>query len=490
MSAYTFWFITGSQDLYGEETLKQVEKDSKEMVASLNASGRLPWPVGFKAVVLDSDGIRKVMEQAGIDDSCAGVITWMHTFSPAKMWISGLKALRRPLLHLHTQFNKRIPLEMIDMDYMNLHQSAHGDREFGFICSRLRLPRKVVSGHYEDESVLNGIASWMRSAVGVAVSKNLKCARFGDNMRHVAVTEGDKVEAQIKLGWEVNYLPVGMLAEETLKVTEKEIDTIYAEMLKCYKIVTGDIDSVRYQIRIEAAMGKLFDRYGVMAFTTTFEDLYGLEQLPGLACQRMMEKGAGFAGEGDWKTACLLAVMKRMEEGLPGGSSFMEDYTYHYEGDGLILGAHMLEVDPSIAKGEISIDVEPLGIGNRKPPARMKFMGKTGEAICVSIIDMGDRLRMIVTDVEAVEAIGEMPKLPVAQVMWKPLPNLKTASEAWIYAGGAHHTVMSYSLNAEHMRDFAEIVGIEFVHIGRNTEINSFKHELRISDVVWRGSNE
>jgi L-arabinose isomerase len=486
MSMYKFWFITGSQDLYGEETIKQVEIDSKEIVASLNASGRLPWEIEFKTVVLDSGSIRKVMELASIDESCAGVITWMHTFSPAKMWITGLKALRRPLLHLHTQFNKRIPIDKIDMDYMNLHQSAHGDREFGYICSRLRLPRKVVSGYYEDQTVLDGIGAWMRSAVGAAVSKDLKCARFGDNMRHVAVTEGDKVEAQIKLGWEVNYVPVGMLSEETAKITDDEVEAIYSEMLQRYNIVTKDTDAVKYQIRIEAAMNKIFEKYGAIAFTTTFEDLYGLEQLPGLACQRMMEKGIGFAGEGDWKTACMLAVMKRMEEGLSGGSSFMEDYTYHYEGDGLILGAHMLEVDPSIGSGEVSIDVEPLGIGGRKSPARMKFKGKVGDAICVSLVDMGDRLRMIVTDVEAVESIGDMPRLPVAQVMWKPLPNLKTASEAWIYAGGAHHTVMSFSLNAGHMRDFAEIAGIEFVHISKDTEINTFKHELLLADAAWR----
>lgn len=486
MSKYKFWFVTGSQDLYGEETIKQVEIDSKEIVESLNASKKLPWSVEFKAVVLDSTSIRKVMEQAGVDESCAGVITWMHTFSPAKMWIAGLKALRKPMLHLHTQFNKRIPLDKIDMDYMNLHQSAHGDREFGYICSRLRLPRKVVSGYYQDEDVLNEISSWMRSAVGAAVSKEIKCARFGDNMRHVAVTEGDKVEAQIKLGWEVNYLPVGLLAEETAKVTEEEVDAIYGEMLKRYNIVTKDISSVKYQIRIEAAMAKIFDKYGAAAFTTTFEDLYGLEQLPGLACQRMMEKGIGFAGEGDWKTACLLAVMKRMEEGLMGGSSFMEDYTYHYEGDGLILGAHMLEVDPSIADGEVKIDVEPLGIGGRKPPARMKFKGRAGDAICVSMIDMGDRLRMIVADVEAVEPVGDMPRLPVAQVMWKPLPDLRTSSEAWLYAGGAHHTVLSYTLDAEVMRDFAEMIGIEFVHINKSTEINSFKHELQVSDAAWR----
>lgn len=483
---YCFWFVTGSQDLYGEETLKQVGLDSREVTDSLNASGNLPWPVEFKALVLDSDSIRKVMEQAGTDENCAGVITWMHTFSPAKMWISGLKALRRPLLHLHTQFNRKIPLEQIDMDYMNLHQSAHGDREFGYICSRLRLPRKVVSGYYKDKAVLDEIASWMRSAVGIAVSKDLKCARFGDNMRHVAVTEGDKVEAQIKLGWEVNYLPVGLLAEEVGKVTGEEVDAVYQEMLGMCRLETGDVDSVKYQVRIEAAMRKIFKSYGVSAFTTTFEDLYGLDQLPGLACQRMMQQGTGFAGEGDWKTACLLTVMKQMEQGLSGGSSFMEDYTYHYEGDGLILGAHMLEVDPSIAEGEVTIAVEPLGIGGRKPPARMKFKGRTGNAICVSLVDMGDRLRMICTEVEAVKPVGDMPKLPVAQVMWKPLPDLKTASEAWIYAGGAHHTVMSFSLNAGHMRDFAEIAGIEFVQIGRNTEINAFKQELLLSDAAWK----
>jgi len=486
VSNYQFWFITGSQDLYGKETIRQVEADSREIVKSMNASGRLPWSVEFKAVVLDSESIRKVMEQASTDDACAGIVTWMHTFSPAKMWIAGLKALQRPMLHLHTQFNKEIPLDRIDMDYMNLHQSAHGDREFGYICSRLRIPRKVVSGYFRDEEVLANIAGWMRSAVGIAVSKRIKCARFGDNMRHVAVTEGDKVEAQIRLGWEVNYLPVGLLAEETSNVADAEIDQIYAELQKAYGIVTDDIGAVKYQIRIEAAMQKIFRKYDASAFTTTFEDLYGLDQLPGLACQRMMQKGIGFAGEGDWKTACLLAVMKRMEEGLGGGSSFMEDYTYHYEGDGLILGAHMLEVDPSIADGAVSIDVEPLGIGDRNPPARMKFKGKTGAAICVSLVDMGNRLRMIVADVEAVEPIGNMPKLPVAQVMWRPLPDLKTSSEAWIYAGGAHHTVLSFSLNAEHMRDFAEIAGIEFVHINKDTNINQFKQALSATDMGWK----
>jgi L-arabinose isomerase len=486
MRNYSFWFITGSQDLYGKETINQVEIDSKQMVESFNASGKLPWKIEFKAVALDSGSIQKIMEQASIDDSCVGVITWMHTFSPAKMWIAGLKALRRPLLHLHTQFNEKIPLDQIDMGYMNLHQSAHGDREFGYICTRLRLSRKVVSGYYKDPAVLNAISDWMRSAAGIMVSKNLKCARFGDNMRHVAVTEGDKVEAQIRLGWEVNYLPVGKLAEEIANITEAEVDTIYSEMDKKYRIITKDTEAVKYQIKIEAAMKKIFDAYDVSAFTTTFEDLYGLDQLPGLACQRLMEQGTGFAGEGDWRTACLLTVMKSMEEGLSGGSSFMEDYTYHYEGEGLVLGAHMLEVDPSIGEGEISIDVEPLGIGSRKPPARMKFKGKAGNAICVSLIDMGDRLRMIAADVEAVKPVGDMPRLPVAQVMWKPLPDLKTGSEAWIYAGGAHHTVLSYSLNAGHMRDFAEMAGIEFVHIGNDTKIDTFKQQLMLSDAAWK----
>ncbi|NMA66619.1 MAG: L-arabinose isomerase [Clostridiaceae bacterium] len=486
MSDFKFWFITGSQFLYGEETIRQVKLNSEKIVKSLNSSGKLPWEIELKDVVLDSDSIRDVLKQASADDSCAGVITWMHTFSPAKMWIAGLKALRKPLLHLHTQFNKKIPLEEIDMDYMNLHQSAHGDREFGYICTRLGLSRKVISGYYEDEKVLDEMAVWMRSAVGVAVSEKIKCVRFGDNMRHVAVTEGDKVEAQIKLGWEVNYLPVGTLAEETKKVTDQEVDAIFDEMSKRYEIITKDIDAVKYQIRIEAAMNKIFEEYNASAFTTTFEDLYGLDQLPGLACQRMMEKGIGFAGEGDWKTACLLAVMKRMEKGLSGGCSFMEDYTYHYEDKGIILGAHMLEIDPSIGEGKVSIDVEPLGIGDRNPPARMKFKGKEGNAICVSLIDMGNRLRMIVSDVLCVKPIGDMPRLPVAQVMWTPLPDLKTASEAWIYAGGAHHTVLSYSLTAEHMRNFAEIAGIEFVHINNNTEINSFKQELLLADAAWR----
>ncbi|MGI6577313.1 MAG: L-arabinose isomerase [Eubacteriales bacterium] len=486
LDSYYFSFIVGSQDLYGPETLRLVEKNSREIVDSMNSSGSLPWEIRFSSVVIDSNAILDAMEKANSDKNCAGVIVWMHTFSPAKMWIAGLKALRLPLLHLHTQYNKEIPVNEIDMDYMNLHQSAHGDREFGYICARLRLARKVVTGHYTNSAVLNEVDLWMRAAIGFAVSRELKCERFGDNMRQVAVTEGDKVEAQIKLGWEVNYLPVGELVAEIDKVTDEEVTEIFNEFNSKYTIDTDDLDAVHYQARIEIAMKKLFEKRDSIAFSTNFEDLYGLKQLPGLAVQRLMGDGFGFAGEGDWKTACLQAVMKRMEAGLQGGSAFMEDYTYHLSDDSLVLGAHMLEVDPSIATGEIKISVEPLGIGNRMPPARMKFVSRTGNAICVSLVDMGDRLRMICADVEVVDPVAEMPNLPVAQVMWRPLPDLKTSSEAWIYAGGAHHTVLSLSLTAEHMRQFAEMVGIEFVHIGADTDINTFRENLLAADVVWR----
>lgn len=488
LTLYNFRFVVGSQDLYGEETLRQVEKNAREIVSSLNESGLLPWKIQPPTVAIDSNAILDAMQEANNDKSCAGVIVWMHTFSPAKMWIAGLKALRLPLLHLHTQFNKEIPVNEIDMDYMNLHQSAHGDREFGYICSRLRLARKVVTGHYTDIAVLEEIALWMRASIGSAFSRELKCERFGDNMRQVAVTEGDKVEAQIKLGWEVNYLPVGELVTAINSLTEEEVDELIREYELLYTIDTTDTDAVRYQARIELAMKKLFEERSASAFSTNFEDLYGMEQLPGLAVQRMMEQGYGFAGEGDWKTACLQAVMKRMEFGLVQGSSFMEDYTYHMADNGLVLGAHMLEVDPSIAEidGEKTISVEPLGIGNRKPPARMKFVSRTGDAICVSLVDLGNRLRMICADVEVVEPVADMPNLPVAQVMWRPLPDLKTSSEAWIYAGGAHHTVLSLSLTAEHMREFASINGIEFVHINANTDINAFRDSLIAADAVWR----
>jgi L-arabinose isomerase len=484
---YEFWFITGSQHLYGPETLKHVAEDSRAIVEGLNKSRLIPANIVYKPTVTTPEEITQVIKEANYDDKCAGIITWMHTFSPSKMWINGLKSLNKPLLHFHTQFNREIPVNDIDMDFMNLNQSAHGDREHGFIGARLRLPRKIAVGYWEEEKVQNKIGNWMRSAIGVAASSKLKVVRFGDNMRQVAVTEGDKVEAQIKLGWQVNTHGIGDLVEEIKKVTDSEVDALMEEYREKYDIITENIDSVKYQGKVEIALKKFFAEHGFNAYTDTFEDLWGMDQLPGLASQRMMEAGFGFAGEGDWKTAAMVAVMKVMETGLKGGTTFMEDYTYHLEnGNELILGAHMLEICPSIAEGRVSIDVEPLGIGGKNPPARMKFKGRAGDAICVSLIDLGNRMRIIVNDVKAVTPIADMPKLPVAQVMWKPMPNLETSAEAWILAGGAHHTVFSYTLTAEHIRDFAEMLDIEFVHINEKTDINDLKRDLMLADIAWK----
>lgn len=484
---YEFWFLTGSQYLYGEETLKEVELHAKTIVGKLGNDLSMPSHIIYKPVVKVSDEITQLIKEANYNDNCAGIITWMHTFSPSKMWINGLKLLDKPMLHLHTQFNRTIP-DTIDMDFMNTNQSAHGDREFGFISARMRMPRRIVVGYYEDADVVDKIASWMRSAVGVMESRKLKAVRFGDNMREVAVTEGDKVEAQIKLGWSVNTYGVGRLAEEIEKITQKQIDDAYEKYLKNYIMATDNIESVKYQIKIELAMENFFEENGFTAFTTTFEDLYGMKQLPGMACQSLMKKGYGFAGEGDWKTACLLRVMKQMAKGRNKGTSFMEDYTYHLEkGNEMILGAHMLEVCPSIAADDpVKIIVEPLGIGGREAPARMVFEGKAGRAVCVSLVDMGGRMRMIVADVECKKPISGMEKLPVARVMWKPLPDLKTSAEAWILAGGAHHSVLSYDLNAQEMRDFADMMGIEFIYINEDIKINELKKDLMVADLVWR----
>lgn len=487
LKQYEFWFITGSQHLYGPETLEQVAANARVIAEFLDAAPEIPGSVVYKPVVKTPAEITEVMNAANYDANCAGIITWMHTFSPSKMWINGLSVLNKPMLHLHTQFNREIPVDEIDMDFMNLHQSAHGDREHGFIGARMRCPRKIVAGYWEDAPVRGRIGDWMRSAVGIAAGKMLNVVRFGDNMRQVAVTEGDKVEAQIKFGWQVNTHGVGVLADGVAAVSEAEVEQLMAEYERHYVLDTDNLDAVRYQARLEIALRRFFEDNQVDGFTDTFEDLAGLEQLPGLAAQRLMGAGYGFAGEGDWKTAALLSVMKRMEAGLEGGTTFMEDYTYHFGAvDHLVLGAHMLEICPSIAAGPITVSVEPLGIGGKKPPARMKFQGRTGKAICVSLIDMGGRMRMIVNDVEAVEPIAPMPKLPVAQVMWKPMPDLTTSAEAWILAGGAHHTVMSYSLNAGHMRDFAEMAGIEFVHIHQGSNISELKRDLMLADVVWR----
>lgn len=487
LKKYEFWFVTGSQHLYGEETLIQVKEHSEIIARALDKSQGIGGNVVFKGVVTTSSEITRIMEEANFHKNCAGVITWMHTFSPSKMWIGGLSILNKPLLHFNTQFNREIPWGEIDMDFMNLNQSAHGDREHGFIGARLRIPRKVSVGYWEDEEVHKTIGDWMRSAIGLGESRSLRLARFGDNMREVAVTEGDKVEAQIKLGWSVNYHPVGDLVEYIDGVSDNEVADLAEEYRDLYDINTPYMDSVNYQARIELGMTKFLEEGEFGAFTTTFEDLHGLRQLPGLAVQRLMAKGYGFGGEGDWKTSALTRVMKVMAAGLPGGTSFMEDYTYHLEKDNeLILGAHMLEVCPSIAAGKPTVEVHHLGIGNRENPARMVFEGREGDAILASLIDMGGRMRLIVNDVKAKSPLRDMPKLPVAGVMWKPMPSLKTSAEAWILAGGAHHTVMSYALTAEHMRDFAEMAGIEFLHINKDTDIVEFKKELLWNDMVWK----
>lgn len=487
MKQYTFWLIVGSQFLYGPETLEQVAEHAKIMAEGLNRSKEIPCTIVYKTTAKTSGEITELVKEANYDDGCAGIITWMHTFSPSKMWINGLKLLQKPYLHLHTQFNRNIPNQEIDMDFMNLNQAAHGDREHGFIGARMRLARKVVVGYWEDGHVHAQIGGWMRSAVGYAVSRGLKVVRFGDNMRNVAVTEGDKVEVQIKLGWEVNTWPVGDLVREMNAVTEAQIDDLMEIYKANYVLATDDVQAVRYQARTEIAMKSILDREGAGAYTNTFEDLHGMEQLPGLASQRLMEQGYGYGGEGDWKVSAMTHIVKQMTHGLPGGTAFMEDYTYDLEpGRELSLGAHMLEVCPSIARDKPRIEVHPLGIGDRQPPARLVFSGRPGDAIVISLVDMGGRLRMIVQDIQAVEPIYDMPNLPVARVMWKAMPDLLTGAHAWILAGGAHHTVLSYAATAQMMEDWAEMMGIEYVHITKDTTIPAFKQELFLADMAWK----
>jgi len=486
---YNFWFVTGSQHLYGEETLKQVDAHS-EIIASWLDQNTLPHcKVVFKPVLTTPEAIFNLCSEANSDKSCAGIITWMHTFSPAKMWITGLNELKKPLLHLHTQFNCDIPWDTIDMDFMNLNQSAHGDREYGFIGARMRLPRKVVVGFYKDPEVSREIQVWMNAACAFIECKNLKVARFGDNMRQVAVTEGDKVEAQIKFGWSVDGYGIGDLVSYVSKATNDEIDGIMETYRKLYDFPSdpGAYDAIREQAKIEAGMKKFLTEGGYTAFTTTFEDLHGLNQLPGLAVQHLMHEGYGFGAEGDWKTAALVRTMKIMNTGLPEGTSFMEDYTYHLEpGNEMILGAHMLEVCPSVASSRPRIEVHPLSIGGKNDPARLVFKGRSGPAIAASLVDLGDRFRLIISEVEAIEPVQDMPKLPVARVLWKPKPSLRDAAKAWILAGGAHHTSFSYAVTTEHMADWAEMAGIEFVLINEDTNIFRLKEQLKINDYVWR----
>ena len=487
MKEYEFWFVVGSQFLYGPEVLEIVASRAKEMADTMNKSGVLPCKVVYKVTAKTPEEISNVVKEANYQDRCAGLITWMHTFSPSKMWIDGLSKLQKPYCHFATQYNREIPNDEIDMDFMNLNQAAHGDREHGFIAARLRMPRKVIMGYWQDEDVLKRLGDWMRSAVAAAFSRSLKVMRFGDNMRNVAVTEGDKVGVQMQLGWQVNTWPVGELVEEIGKVTEEEVDALMQEYAERYTMATDNLDTVRYQAKEEIAMKKMLDREGCKAFSNTFEDLYGMEQLPGLASQRLMEQGYGYGGEGDWKVAAMTAVIKAMTEGMTGGSAFMEDYTYNLQkGAEYSLGAHMLEVCPSVAAERPRIEVHPLGIGGKADPARLVFEGHPGKACVVSLVDMGGRLRMICQDIEAVKPILPMPNLPVARVMWRAMPDLRTGAECWILAGGAHHTVLTYDATPEMLKDWARIMDIEFVHITKDTTPASLEQELFLNDLAWK----
>ncbi len=481
-----FWFIVGSQDLYGEEVLKIVDKRAREMARKMSKG--LPYPLVYKGTAQSNAQITDTIREANYRRECVGLVTWCHTFSPSKMWINGLADLKKPWCHLATQYNREIPNEEIDMDFMNLNQAAHGDREHGFIGARLRAPRKVIAGYWQDADLLSRLGDWMRAAVGAAVSREMKVMRFGDNMREVAVTEGDKVEAQIKLGWQVNTWAVGDLTKEMAAVTDAEIDALVDEYEKSYDVATDDMAAIRYQAREEIAIRRMLDREGCRAFANTFQDLYGMEQLPGLAAQHLMALGYGFGAEGDWKVSAMTAIMKAMGRDGNGASAFMEDYTYHLEeGREYSLGAHMLEVCPSIAADRPRIETHHLGIGmNEKDPARLVFEGRAGKGIVASLIDMGGRMRLIVQDIEAVKPIMPMPNLPVARVMWRGKPDLKTGVECWIIAGGAHHTVLSFDVTAEMMRDWARMMDIEFVHITDGTTPEKLEDELLVKDLIWK----
>jgi L-arabinose isomerase len=487
------WFITGSQHLYGEETLKQVAADSQQILMALDKAAAIPVRIVFKPVVKSPEEIFSTMQAANVAPGCIGVITWCHTFSPSKMWINGLKILHKPVLHLHTQFNRDLPWDEIDMDFMNLNQAAHGDREHGFIMSRMNINRKVVVGHWSEDDVQYQIGMWTRASAAWYDFQTLKVARFGDNMREVAVTEGDKVEAQIRFGFSVNGYGVGDLVKIVNAVADKDIDTLVKEYFDIFEVAEagkpgGDFyKNVRYQARLEIAMKEFLVAGGFGAFTTTFEDLHGLAQLPGLASQRLMAAGYGFGAEGDWKHSALVRAVKVMGAGLPGGCSFMEDYTYHLNPGGMkVLGAHMLEICPTIGTGKSKLEVHPLGIGGKDDPARLVFNVPEGPAINASLIDMGNRFRIIVNSVDCVKPDADMPKLPVARALWVPQPDLKTGAAAWILAGGAHHTAFSQAVNAQYLEDFAEMAGVEFLHIGKNTTVTEIKKELRWNSMYYK----
>jgi L-arabinose isomerase len=488
MNTPSIWFVTGSQHLYGPETLKQVAANSQAITASLH--GALPLPVVFKPVLTTPDAIRQLLLEANNDASCAGLILWMHTFSPSKMWIGGLSSLRKPFLHLHTQFNRDLPWSEIDMDFMNLNQSAHGDREAGFIHSRMRLSRKVVVGHWQDAEVIARIAAWMRAARAWHDWQGAKFVRFGDNMRQVAVTEGDKVAAEMKFGFSVNGHGIGDLAAAIKEISDGSVDALCQEYADRYTLAAAlqkggeRHESLRDAARIEAGLRAFLEAGNFKGFTTTFEDLHGLKQLPGIAAQRLMADGYGFGAEGDWKTCALLRAMKVMASDMGGRTSFMEDYTYHLEnGNHLVLGSHMLEVCESIAAGKPTCEIHPLGIGGKEDPVRLVFDAPAGPALNATLVDLGNRFRLLVNEVDAIVPPQPLPKLPVARAVWKCRPDFKTACAAWIHAGGAHHTGYSYTVTREHLEDFAAMSGVEFLNIGEETTLSEFRKELRWNEV-------
>ena len=492
---YKFWFCTGSQDLYGATCLKNVSEHSRIIVNELNKSGNLPFEVILKPTLITNELIRKTFNEANLDENCAGIITWMHTFSPAKAWILGLKEYRKPLLHLHTQFNEEIPYDTIDMDFMNENQSAHGDREYGHIVTRMGIERKVVVGHFSDKNVQKRIADYMITSLGVIESSKIRVMRIADNMRNVAVTEGDKVEAQIKFGWEIDAYPINEIVEVVNSVSTSDINILVDEYYSLYNILLEGRDEkefrkhVSVQAAIEIGFEKFLKEKNYHAISTHFGDLGALKQLPGLAMQRLMQKGYGFGGEGDWKTAAMVRLMKVMTEGKKDakGTSFMEDYTYNFtKGKEGILQAHMLEVCPTVADGSISIKVNPLSMGNKEDPARLVFTSKEGIGVATSLIDLGNRFRLLINTVDCKKVEKEMPKLPVATAFWTPRPDLYTGAEAWILAGGAHHTAFTYDLTAEQIGDWAEAMNIEALFIDENTTIHNLKNEMKWNSVFYK----
>jgi len=494
---HELWLLTGSQHLYGDDTLASVARNSREIAEALDRSGVFPARVVWKEILTGPEAIEQVCVAANAAPECAGVITWMHTFSPAKMWIAGLTRLQKPLAHLHTQFNRELPWAELDMDFMNLNQSAHGDREYGFIGARLRLNRKIVVGHWQDPDVVEELAGWGRSAVAMSESRSLKIARFGGmNMREVAVTGGDRVEAQIRLGWSVNGYGVGDLVGPIAEVSDSEVDQLLNEYEDTYTLAAAlkkggeQREILRYAARQEIAMRAFLVAGGFGAFTTTFEDLHGLKQLPGLACQRLMAEGYGFGAEGDWKTAALVRLGKVMTAGRPGGVSFIEDYTYHLvKGHERILGAHMLEVCPSIADSAAirpSLEVHPLDIGGKSDPARLVFDTRPGPAVNTCLVDMGGRMRMIVAELDVVTADHPMPKLPTARAVWIPRPDFKRGAKAWIEAGGGHHSAFCQAVSSVEWEDFAGMAGLEVVRFGADLDLRALRNELRWNDAAFK----